>query len=244
MKKASSPKQQLEKLKRVNTRLKSELEECRETLRAIQQGEVDALVVNDGDSHHVFTLKNADQPYRVFVETMNEGAATLSPDGLIYYCNQRFADLMGCALETVIGGTIQEHFKNSTLPDFKEIVKQGQTTKGNRIFVNYPSQSRTIPLQLSMSVVQLEETQGICVVVTDLSEQRRLEESKADVERLNIERGIRERFVSTLAHDLRTPLTAGLLASQLLMRKDFSGEDVKKIAKRIARNMDEPDSRG
>ncbi|MGZ3495363.1 MAG: hypothetical protein ACXWM6_13050, partial [Thermodesulfobacteriota bacterium] len=61
--------------------LRMRLEEAEETLRAIREGEVDALVVSGPQGDQVFTLKGAEQPYRVFVETMNEGAATLGPDG-------------------------------------------------------------------------------------------------------------------------------------------------------------------
>ncbi len=40
----------------------------------------------------VFTLKGAEPPYRVFVEAMNEGAATLDAGGAILYCNNRFGN--------------------------------------------------------------------------------------------------------------------------------------------------------
>ena len=60
--------------------LRMRLEEAEETLRAIREGEVDALVVSSPQGDQVYTLKGAEQPYRVFVETMNEGAVTLGPD--------------------------------------------------------------------------------------------------------------------------------------------------------------------
>lgn len=60
------------------------LEEAENTLRAIGAGEVDAFVVSDGgDAQRVFTLTTADRPYRMFVENMHEGAATLSASGVI-----------------------------------------------------------------------------------------------------------------------------------------------------------------
>jgi hypothetical protein len=53
--------------------------EAVETLRAIRGGEVDAIVVADGTpGEQVFTLSSADRPYRMFVETMRDGAATVS----------------------------------------------------------------------------------------------------------------------------------------------------------------------
>jgi hypothetical protein len=66
------------------------LAEAKETLRAIRAGEVDALVVSTGQGERIFTLKGADQTYRVLIEEMNEGAVTLNPEGVVLYCN-RFA---------------------------------------------------------------------------------------------------------------------------------------------------------
>ena len=52
--------------------------EAEDTLRAIGAGEVDAFVVSDGGAgQRVFTLSTADRPYRIFVENMRDGAATL-----------------------------------------------------------------------------------------------------------------------------------------------------------------------
>ena len=83
-----------EQLLAENEDLRRRLEEAEETLRAIQEGEVDALVLSKPQGEVVFTLKGAEHPYRVFVEAMNEGAATLDPEGTILYCNNRFAEML------------------------------------------------------------------------------------------------------------------------------------------------------
>ena len=51
----------------------------------------------------IYTLLGADQPYRVYIEQMQEGAVTLSSDGLILYTNLRFADMVGVPLTRIIG---------------------------------------------------------------------------------------------------------------------------------------------
>ena len=68
------------------------MEEAEDTLRAIGAGEVDAFVVSGnggGSGDQVFTLVDADRPYRLFVENMPDGAATVSAAGLILYANRR-----------------------------------------------------------------------------------------------------------------------------------------------------------
>src|SRR5512138_83388 len=86
-----------------NEELRLRLEEAEETLRAIGSGEVDAFVVSGPGGPQVFTLKGAEQPYRVLVETMNEGAATLAEDGTIIYCNNRLAAMLQMPLERLLG---------------------------------------------------------------------------------------------------------------------------------------------
>ena len=90
--------------------LHNRLQEAEDTVRAIRAGEIDALVVTGPLGEKVFILRGADHPYQVIVEEMNEGAATVSPEGTILYCNRRFADLLETPLEQVIGSSIQDCF--------------------------------------------------------------------------------------------------------------------------------------
>src|SRR3954451_8562455 len=83
--------------------LRNRLREAEETLSAIRNGEVDALVVSGPGGDQVFSLKGAEQPYRVFVEQMQQGALTLAPDGTILFCNRRFAEFIKMPLQRVIG---------------------------------------------------------------------------------------------------------------------------------------------
>src|SRR5512147_2533198 len=83
--------------------LKNRLEETEETLRAIQQYMVDAFVVKRENGIQVVTLNESEIPYRMMVESMNEGAVTLIPDGTIFYCNSRFGEMIGMDGEKLIG---------------------------------------------------------------------------------------------------------------------------------------------
>lgn len=85
---------------RTNTRLT----DAEDALRAIGAGEVDAFVVSGGElGERVFSLATADRPYRMFVENMRDGAATVSAAGHIMYANQRLADLLGCPRQELLG---------------------------------------------------------------------------------------------------------------------------------------------
>src|SRR5205085_1383330 len=66
-------------------RVQERLREAQETLDAIRSGEVDAVVVNGPRGSHIYSLSSVEQPYRVYIERLQEGAVTISADGLILY---------------------------------------------------------------------------------------------------------------------------------------------------------------
>ena len=100
--------------------LKIRLLESEETLDAIRSGEVDALLVNTPEGAQTFTLKGADDIYRVLIEGMNQGVAILAPDYSIFYCNSQLASMSKVPLEKMIGKKItdfipEDKFKNCSL---------------------------------------------------------------------------------------------------------------------------------
>jgi PAS domain S-box-containing protein len=87
--------------------LRSRADRAEETLRAIRGGEVDALVVSTSEGDQVFTLTGADEPYRVMLEQMSEGAASVSSDGVIMYANSRLAEMLALPLSALVGSPVE-----------------------------------------------------------------------------------------------------------------------------------------
>lgn len=83
--------------------LRTRLAEAEEMLRAIRQGEIDALVVEGADGAQIYTLHSAEEPYRALVEQMPEGAVVLTTGGDILFANTGFAALVGEPLQSVTG---------------------------------------------------------------------------------------------------------------------------------------------
>ncbi|RPJ10441.1 MAG: PAS domain-containing protein, partial [Deltaproteobacteria bacterium] len=146
--------------------LRLRLEEAEETLRAIRGGEVDGLVVSGPEGDRLFLLKGAGHAYRVFVEAMNEGAVTLSHDGTILYCNDRFADMVETPNEKVIGRSIYQFVAS---PDvFESAFERGKERK-ERVEVLLKRRGKEpLPVYLSLNPLLEDEVPGICMVVTDL----------------------------------------------------------------------------
>jgi len=161
--------------------LTSRVMESEETLRAIQNGEVDGLVVSTAEGDRVFTLSGADYPYRAMVETMNEGAVTLASDGTVLFCNQRFADIVKSPMEKVFGSSIYRFISSTDLQLFEILFEQG--LKGNsKVDMALQTEGENpIPVLLSISAIQQKDVPGVaCMVVTDLTEQKLNEEMLAE----------------------------------------------------------------
>jgi PAS domain-containing protein len=94
--------------------LQARLAEAEDTLRAIQHGEVDALLVETPGGEKIFTLQGADYPYRILVQEMSEGAVTVERDGTILYRNQRFARLLNKPIEQVFGSSLAAYVSPSS----------------------------------------------------------------------------------------------------------------------------------
>src|SRR5512135_3198270 len=83
--------------------LEERLLEAEETIQAIQNGEVDALIVHNPDGEQLYTLTGADHGYRVLVESITEGALILSSDDSIYYCNRTLGEMLQLPIQKIIG---------------------------------------------------------------------------------------------------------------------------------------------
>jgi PAS domain S-box-containing protein len=161
--------------------LTSRMMESEETLRAILGGEVDGLVVSTAEGDRVFTLSGADHPYRVMVETMNEGAVTLASDGTILFCNQRFADIVQGSLEKVMGSSIYQYISSTDLQLFEVLLEQGLKGNSKVELTLQTGGEKSALVLLSISALQHTDMPGaVCMVVTDLTEQKRNEEMLAE----------------------------------------------------------------
>jgi PAS domain S-box-containing protein len=180
--------------------LESRLAEAEETLRAIREGEVDALVIETPQGQQTFTLTGAEAPYRLMVETMNEGAATILIDGTIIYCNKRFADILKTSLENVIGCSIHQFIKTQkgTSPNERASMLSAESRK--QIFLQ-AADGAPIPVLLSVSGF-CEGSASVCMLVTDISELQKLHQALQE-SHSNLEVRIAERTRALLESEER-----------------------------------------
>jgi PAS domain S-box-containing protein len=199
------------------------LAEAEETLRAIRSGDVDAVVVAGKQGPQVFTLEGAEHPYRVLIESMNEGALTLTATAVILYANQCFARMVGCPLEQVIGSSLRRFLATEDRAKLRPLLRRADTL-GSKIQVQLQAEGGAqVPAQISVRPLARDPhnraTTGM--VVTDLTEARRTEElMRALTHRVvQVQEAERARVALELHDNITQLLCATLLHSQALEAK-------------------------
>ena len=153
------------------------LAEAQDVIRAIQSGDVDAVVVSGPQGEQVFTLQGAEYAYRALVEAMNEGAATLGLDGTVLYCNQRLSDLLAISLEQIIGHPVAKLFAAEAALEFETLLARAQAGEPCRAELDFKSgQGNRIPTYVSLREMKSVDPSALCLVVTDLTERKQRDE--------------------------------------------------------------------
>lgn len=193
-----------ERLRDENELLRARLEEAEETLQAIRSGEVDAIVTVGPAGEQVYTLMGAERPYRVLIEAMQEGAATLTGEGTLLYANAGLARMVGDPLGTVLGTPMARYLHPHHRLGFAGILATGVGRPSQADLALLTADGRTVPVHISINPLPKEDMEGVCMVVTDLSEKRRRDEERDLLQTLPLDVGQAESFEAALITVLRT----------------------------------------
>src|SRR5437879_107785 len=196
------------------SKLRTRLAEAEEALRAIRSGEVDAVVGAGKSGSQVFTLEGAEHAYRVLIESMNEGALTLTADKMILYANQCFARMVKCPLEQVMGSSFRRFLADEDRASLRALLKRADKSGSKIQVVLHAGDGSQVPAQISIRPLAMDgfNRATIGMVVTDMTAVRRNEEllralSHRLVQAQEAERG----RVALELHDHITQLLGGIL---------------------------------
>ncbi len=158
--------------------LRELLAEAEETIRAIRTGEADAVVTTGKLGTQVFTLEGAGHAYRLLIESMNEGALTLTTEEIIVYANPYFATMVKCPLKRVMGSSLRRFLSVDDRARVREMLLL-RGLAGSKILVKLlASDLSQIAVQISIRRTARHGVNSpiIGMVVTDLTEALRSEE--------------------------------------------------------------------
>jgi PAS domain S-box-containing protein len=184
---------------------------------------VDAVVVTGRQGRQVFTLQGAEHAYRILIESMNEGALTLTAGRTILYANQCFARMMKCPLETVTGGSFRRFLSAEDRVTLWRLLRRSKKA-GTKIQVLLKAADGSrLPAQISIRSLARNGFKRALVglVVTDLTEARQSEDRLRSLTHRVVEVQESERGrVALDLHDRVTQLLcAALFRSQALAGK-------------------------
>jgi PAS domain S-box-containing protein len=181
-------------LRRRIAELSARLEEAEETLSAIRAGGVDAVVVAGPAGDRVFTLEGAEHAYRIFLDEMSKGAVTFTPEGVILYANRGFSEIVGVPLEQVIGSAIFRFLSPSGVEALRGLLSSAMAGPA-RGEVSFETQRGSVPANLSLNLLPENDPPVLCMVVRDLSEQKRTQQKLLEAHRTVAESEQRFRFL-------------------------------------------------
>ena len=162
-----------------NEGMRSRLNEMEEALAAILNGEVDAIVVSGRQGEQVYSVSTAETPYRTFIEEMSEGAVTLTKEGTILYCNQRFTEIIQRPYNNVIGSPIQHFINPNDTSKLDSFLAQLTHEKRDVLIVTL-----TNKLYLRLSIHHLPpylQGDNYILIATDISDLKKREHELVEI---------------------------------------------------------------
>ena len=109
--------------------------ESEEIVHAIRWGKIDALVTAGTRGDEVLILQGAEHPYRVLVEAVHDGVATLDASGTVLYANPRFAEILGSTVEGLVGTRLENHLPRGQFEKLKPLFGQATQNQEKRSVV-------------------------------------------------------------------------------------------------------------
>jgi len=216
--------------------LQERIQMAEEALRAIRANEIDALVVGSDGSENVRTLGGADLCYRTFVETMRQGAATISPDGTILYCNRHFCDVLRVRPDVAVGNSIYKFIEardeavlRAAL--WEAISPSGSSGLPNSRIAMRAADGEAVSVVLTATPMEVDAITSICIVIHDLTEQEARLAAEAASQ-------AKDRFLAVLSHELRTPLMPAFMTVAALESDMSLPSKVREALRNVRHNLE------
>jgi signal transduction histidine kinase/ActR/RegA family two-component response regulator len=234
-------------LEEENAQLRERLADAEAVIQAIRHGEIDAVVVNGSEGAKIFTLEGSDHPYRLLVESMNEGAATLSEDGVILFSNPRLASLLGTTTAALAGTPLASWIADSERAHFEHLLRDCRHSSVSSDLTLCAGKLDCLPVHLSLSSLVVKGMHCCCAVLTDMSLAKHHAALAASAEyvrqvndRLREADKRKDEFLATLAHELRNPLAPIRAAAYMIKKLDVRDErllQAREVIERQAAHM-------
>lgn len=168
------------------------------------------------ENEEVTALRQQANRLSHLLQVMPAGVIVLDGQGIVRQANSQASDLLGEPLEGQVWRTIIRRSFNPRADDGHEV----SLIDGRRV---------------KLSITPLENEPGQLIVLTDLTETRQLQARVSHMQRLSA----LGKMVASLAHQIRTPLSAAMLYASNLTRKGLGEEASINFAEKLSARLKE-----
>ncbi len=148
--------------------LRRRLEEAEETLRAIREGEVDALIVrNPRSGDEVFTLEG-DASYYAFMEAMDLGAAAFDEANRLLYANKALRELLRLPDDEVDASHLSNALDEEARLRVSTLMRDARIAKQNTE-IQVSAGGEELYLLVTAAPLHVGAVKGLAVTFTDIT---------------------------------------------------------------------------
>ncbi|MEO8451364.1 MAG: PAS domain S-box protein [Gemmatimonadota bacterium] len=155
--------------------LRRRLSEAQDTIDAIRTGIVDAFLIEEPVGKRVRALETADRPYRTLVETMREGALTVTSGGVVLYSNPYMAGLLGVTRESMRGRSFLDVVAEPHRAECQALLTAATQNPAQGELELVRADGTAVPVHLGFSPLPVGGSAVISILVSDLTQQRHYE---------------------------------------------------------------------
>jgi PAS domain S-box-containing protein len=157
------------RMKTAPTQSRERATESEEIVLAIRRGKIDALVMPE-NGEPVLRLQGSEHPYRVLVESINDGVATLDQAGIVLYANSRFGAIFRVPVENIIGTSLQRHVSSSDPQILQKLITRGLFNSSQGEITLHEAEGRSRLVRLAVNPVEGSDPPTVSMVATELTE--------------------------------------------------------------------------
>jgi PAS domain S-box-containing protein len=173
-------------------------------------------------------LAESESKYRMLVEEINDGYF-VNQNGRIVFANQAYCDLHGYSPQEMFGKPYTDLIAPKSLPMVQRLYEKrmaDEDTNDLYIYLRRHKSGKTLPTENKVKRILYQGEFAVAGICRDITERIETEKRIRESERL----AHIGRLTTSLAHEIRNPLSSVKMNSQIILKNsDFSGNDKKRM---------------
>ena len=173
-------------------------------------------------------LAESESMYRVLVEEINDGYF-VNQDGLIVFANQAFCDLHGFSPEEIFGKPYTDFIALKSLPMVQRLFEKriaGEDSNDLYVYLRRHKNGNALFTENKVKGIYYQGTYAIAGICRDITNRMETERRIRESERL----AHIGKLTTSLAHEIRNPLSSVKMNSQIILKNtEFGGNDKRRM---------------